>query len=189
VPRSYMAVEPRVRRLLATHLGLDPRALRSETDVPLDAGARLDVVQALERTFSVALNDVELARVRSCRDLAMLIARRVAERDRRASDPPPAPIWVRVIPADPTCTPLERLVELTPYMVETIVEDARGPGKCCRLELILGPAASRRVVEQVERLFAPARAAGLSVEVHRGTGADAAGIAWAARWRRLRSRR
>ena len=189
MPRSYMAVEPRVRRLLATHLGLDPRALRSETDVPLDAGARLDVVQALERTFSVALNDVELARVRSCRDLAMLIARRVAQRDRRAPDPPPTPIWVRVIPADPTCAPLERLVELTPYMVETIVEDARGPGQCRRLELILGPAASRRGVEQVERLFAPARAAGLSVEVHRGTGADAAGIAWAARWRRLRLRR
>jgi hypothetical protein len=71
---------------------------------------------------------------------------------------------------DPTCSPLERLVELTPYMVETIAEDARVPGQCRRLEVILGPAAPRRVVEQVERLFAPARAAGLAVEVHRGTG-------------------
>jgi hypothetical protein len=184
-----MGVEPRVRRLLATHLGLDPRALRSDADVPLDAGARLDVVQALERTFCVALNDVELARVRSCRDLALLIARRVAQRDQRAPDPPPAPIWVRVIPTDPTCAPLERLVDLTPYMVETVVEDARGLGRCRRLEVILGPAASRRVVERVECLFAPARAAGLAVEVHRGTAASAAPLVWAARWRRARSRR
>jgi hypothetical protein len=44
-------------------------------------------------------------------------------------------------------------------------------------------------VEQVDFLFAPARAAGLAVEVHRGTTAYAGPIAWASRWRRHRSRR
>jgi len=164
VPRSYIALEPRVRHLIAAHLGVDPGSLHADTDLRLDADALRGVARALERLFSVALDEPELARLRSCRELAMLVARRVAERD-WATYGAPASVWVRVIPTDPGCPLLERLVELTPYMVETIVEDARGRGRTRRLEVIVGPGQPPQAATQVEHLLAAARAAGLTVDV------------------------
>jgi len=166
VPRSYMAVEPRVRRLVAASLGCDASTLGPGTALHLDPIALLDVAQALENAFGVTLTEGELDRVRTCRDFASLIARRVASLSREEA-PAAGPVWVRVIPAEPGRPLLERLVELSPYMVETIVEDARVPGRYRRLEVILGPGQPDRVAAQVEAVFAPARAAGLVVEVHR----------------------
>jgi len=162
-----MAVEPRVRRVVAASIGRDADSLKPATDLGLDPLALLDVAQALENAFGVTLLEADLDRVRTCRDFASLVARRVASRT--AGEPPPAtgPVWVRIIPADPGRPLLERLVELSPYMVETIVEDARVPGRYRRLEVILGPGQSERVAAQVEAVFAPARAAGLVVDVHR----------------------
>ena len=174
MPRSHIAVEARVRHLLATHLGVDPGALRPDAKLQLDVVARREVKRLLERTFAVALDDPDVARQESCRDLSTLIERRVAERDRPGLDWAPMPAWVRVIPSDPSCPVLERLVELTPYMVETVVEDARVPGRYRRLEVILGPGEPQGTLERVERLFARARATGLPVEVHRGPAARAA---------------
>lgn len=164
MPKPYSALEPRVRRLIAAHLGVDPGSLHADTDLRLDAGALRGVARALEHSFSVALDEPELSRLRSCRELSMLVARRVAEREW-----PPlgtsSSVWVRVVPVDPACPPLERLVELTPYMVETIVEDARGPRRTRRLEVIVGPGQPPQSATQVERLVTAARAAGLSVHV------------------------
>jgi hypothetical protein len=168
VPRSYVALEPRVRRLIAAHLGVDPGSLHADTDLRLDSDALRGVARALERSFSVALDEPELARLRSCRELSQLVARRVAEHDWPAHRTPPS-VWVRVIPVDPDRPLLERLVELTPYMVETIVEDARGPERTRRLEVIVGPGQPPQSAMQVERLLAAARAAGLSVHVSGGT--------------------
>jgi hypothetical protein len=173
VPRSYIALEPRVRRLIAAHLGVDPGSLHADTDLRLGTGALRSVARALERSFSVALEEPELARLKSCRELSMLVARRVAERDWPAHATP-ASVWVRVIPTDPGCPLLERLVELTPYMVETIVEDARGRGRTRRLEVIVGPGQPPQSATQVEHLLTAARAAGLSVHVCGGTSARAA---------------
>jgi hypothetical protein len=164
VPKPYSALEPRVRRLIAAHLGVDPGSLHADTDLRLEAGALRGVVRALERSFSVTLDEPELARLRSCRELSMLVARRVAEREW-----PPlgtaSSVWVRVVPVDPGCPPLERLVELTPYMVQTIVEDARGPARTRLLEVIVGPGQPPQSATQVEHLVAAAHAAGLSVHV------------------------
>ena len=53
-------------------------------------------------------------------------------------------------------------------MVETIVEDARVPGRYRRLEVILGPGQSRSASPPRSRQYAPARARqGLVVEIHR----------------------
>jgi acyl carrier protein len=161
-----MAVEPRVRRVVAASIGRDADSLKPATALGLDPLALLDVARALEDAFGVTLPEADLDRVRTCRDFASLVARRVASRS--AGEPPATgPVWVRVIPADPGRPLLERLVELSPYMVETIVEDARVPGRYRRLEVILGPGQSERVAAQVEAVFAPARAAGLVVEIHR----------------------
>ena len=161
-----MAVEPRVRRVVAATIGCDANALRPDTALLLDPVPLLDVARALEDAFGVTLSEHDLDRVRTCRDFASLIARRVASRP-RGELPATGPVWVRVIPAEPGRPLLERLVELSPYMVETIVEDARVPGRYRRLEVILGPGHPERVAAQVEAVFAPARAAGLVVEVHR----------------------
>src|SRR5262249_19361862 len=166
VPKSYMAVEPRVRRVVAASLGCDVTSLGPGTALRLDPITLLDVAQALENAFGVTLTEGGLDRVCSCRDFASLCARRVA-RSGRAEAPAAGPVWVRVIPAEPGGPLLERLVELTPYMIETIDEDARVPGRYRRLEVILGPGQPDRVAAQVEAVFAPARAAGLVVEVHR----------------------
>jgi hypothetical protein len=170
VPRSYIAVEPRVRRLIAARLAVDPGSLRPEQELHLDRDALHDVARALERTFSVALEDPDIARVRCCRDLSMLVARRVMQRDHDAGNVPPVTAWIRVIPTDPKCHVLERLADLTPYMVQTVLEDVRSPGRCRRLEVILGPAQPQPALAKVERLFELARAAGLTVEVRRGVG-------------------
>ncbi len=161
-----MAVEPRVRRVVAASLGCDANALEPGTALRLDPIALLDVARALENAFGVTLAEDDLDGARTCRDFAALIARRVASRSREEV-PPIGPVWVRVIPAEPDRPLLERLVELSPYMVETIVEDARVPGRYRRLEVILGPGQPDRVAARVEAVFAPARAAGLVVEVHR----------------------
>ncbi len=153
-----------MRRLIAAHLGVDPGSLQADTDLRLEAGALRGVARALERTFSVTLDEPEVARLHSCRELSALVARRVAERDWPAHGTPDA-VWVRVIPADPGGPLLERLVELTPYMVETIVEDARYRGRTRRLEVIVGPGQPPQAATQVEHLLAAARAAGLSVHV------------------------
>jgi hypothetical protein len=175
VPRSYIAVEPRVRRLIAARLAVDPGSLRPEQELDLDREALHDVARALERTFAVALDDQDIERIRCCRDLSMLVARRVMQRDHEAGNAPPITAWVRVIPTDPKCPVLERLAELTPYMVQTVLEDVRGPGRCRRLEVILGPTQPQPALAKVERLFELARAAGLSVEVRRGGGAGLEG--------------
>ena len=174
MPRPYIALEPRVRRLIAAHLGVDPRSLHADTDLRLDADAMRGVARALEQSFSVALDEPELSRLHSCRELSMLVARRVAERDGPASLGAPASVWVRVIPTDPARPLLERRVELTPYMVETIVEDACRPGHSRRLEVIIGPGQPPQATTQVERLLTAARAAGLSVQVSGGTPSPAA---------------
>jgi hypothetical protein len=163
VPKSYIALEPRVRRLIASHLGVDPGSLHADTDLRFGPGALRGIARALRRSFSVAVDEPELARLRSCRELSQLVARHVAQRDwpRHA---PPSSVWVRVIPTDPGLPPLERLVELTPYMVQTIVEDARG-GRTSQLEVVVGPDQPGDAAAQVERLCAAARAAGLSVHV------------------------
>jgi hypothetical protein len=156
-------MEPRVRRLVATHLGVDPGSLQPDTDLRLGPAAMRSLARALERSFSVVLGEPDLARLRSCRDLSALVTRRVAERHWPAGPNPP--VWVRVVPANPDLPSLERLVELDPYMVQTIVEDARCPGSSRKLELILGPGQSVQSATQVERLLAAARAAGLSVRI------------------------
>ncbi len=83
------------------------------------------------------------------------------------------PVWVRVVPIDPHLSPLERLVELTPYMVQTIIEDARGSGRCRKLEVVLGPGRRAAASKDVDRLLTAARAAGLAVEVHRSAASPA----------------
>ena len=77
-----MAVEPRVRRVVAASLGCDATTLGPGTALHLDPIALLDVAQALENAFGVTLTEGELDRVRTCRDFASLIARRVALRTR-----------------------------------------------------------------------------------------------------------
>jgi hypothetical protein len=163
VPKSYIALEPRVRRLVASHLGVDPGSLHADTDLRLGPGALRGIARAVQRSFSVAIDEPELARLRSCRELSQLVAREVAQRDwpRHA---PPSSVWVRVISTDPALPPLERLLELTPYMVQTIVDDARG-ARTRRLEVIVGPDQPGDAMRQVERLCTAARAAGLSVHV------------------------
>jgi len=161
-----MAVEPRVRRVVAASIGRDAESLKPATVLGLDPLALLDAARALEHAFGVTLPEADLDRVRTCRDFASLVARRVASQT--APEPPETgPVWIRVIPTDTARPLLERLVELSPYMVQTIIEDARVPGRSRRLEVILGPGHSERVAAQVEAVFAPARAAGLVVEVHR----------------------
>src|SRR5262249_551782 len=164
--RSHIAVEPRVRRVVAASIGRDAESLKPATVLGLDPLALLDAARALEHAFGVTLPEADLDRVRTCRDFASLVARLIASQT--APEPPETgPVWIRVIPADTARPLLERLVELSPYMVQTIIEDARVPGRSRRLEVILGPGHSERVAAHVEAVFAPARAAGLVVEVHR----------------------
>ena len=81
-----MAVEPRVRRVVAASIGRDAESLKPATVLGLDPQSLLDVARALEDAFGVTLPEADLDRVRTCRDFASLVARRVASRS--AGEPP-----------------------------------------------------------------------------------------------------
>jgi acyl carrier protein len=169
-------VEPRVRGLVAEHLGVDGEELSSDVSLLDDLAAdSLDIVElalAIENQFGVVVPESALDTVRTYGDLVELVyvqlrGRRDAEQ-RAAAQASPAMVWARVVPARGTSHgDLQRAGLLTPYVAETIAEDALRAGPGARLEVAVSSSISDAKLAFLGEQFAWLGRRGIQVNVRR----------------------
>jgi acyl carrier protein len=172
----HAPMELTVRRLVADHLGVEVGELGSEVslreDLAADSLDLVELVMALEAAFAIEVPEPILERVRSFGDLIratdLLIGARCEAESCGAESP--TRIWARIVPGvgRPGAT-VERTAWFTPYVAETITEDALLAGPGSRLELtVAGSFAGglTRVRDQFSRL----RRQGIAVSIRDGSG-------------------
>jgi acyl carrier protein len=158
----YEFVEPPVRRLVAEYLGVEVEALVSAVSLREDLAAdSLDLVEltiALEAEFAIGIPERVLDRVRTYGELVDAIGRLIRARcgaEARGAEPP-LRFWVRLVsPAGEPGGILEWTGWLTPYVAETIAEDAVWAGRGTHLEVTVAsstPADLARVRHQFAQL-------------------------------------
>jgi acyl carrier protein len=169
-------VEPRVRGLVADHLGVGTEDLSSDVSLVDDLAAdSLDIVDlalAIENQFGVVVPETALDTVRTYGDLVELVyvqlrGRREAER-RAEALATPVMVWARVVPARGTTHgDLQRAGFLTPYVAEEIAEDALRAGPGARLEVAAAPTTSDTRLASLGAQFAWLGKRGIQVSVRR----------------------
>src|SRR5262249_10069831 len=147
-------VEPRVRRLVAEHLGVAEEELSPELSLVEDLAAdSLDFAElalAIEEELDLTVPEDVLEPVRTYGDLVEAMIG--LARARLEAQAPSIPVVVRVRrPTLGTEGTLERAGVLTPYLAETLADDVLRSGPGARIEVLVpGPAedlALRRVRE------------------------------------------
>lgn len=170
-------VEPRVRRVVADHLGVDPEDLAPGVSLIDDLAAdSLDLVELaveIERQFGISLPEVLIDEIRTYGDIVDTVLRLTrAQREaefRASADVRPMQIHARVVPppARPNDAALQRAGWLTPYTAQTIAEDAITAGPGARLELTVPAKLSDLVLTRLQQQFAWLGDRGVSVLVQR----------------------
>jgi len=168
-------VEPRVRRVVTEHLGVDGHEIRLDTsladDLAADSLDLLEVALALEQDLGIELTEMEIDRIRTYRDLVRVVLDRYAERP--TTLPPnaqPPVVRTRVVPAAPVRTRgLERAVLLTPYMVQAVTEDVLRAGPGAALDVTIDGVRSATLLGEVSAAFGQLRRRGVRVAVHDDT--------------------
>ncbi len=137
----YDLVEPRVRHVVADHLGVDSDELRPEIslvdDLAADSLDLVEVAMALENELGIELSERLLQRVRTYADLVEATVQLAQRRGRREPIRADGQTIVRaeIVPAGQGDAVLARSGRLTPYIVETIAEDALRGGCGARLDI------------------------------------------------------
>ena len=178
----YESVEPRVRRLVAGCLGVDGGELAARTsladDLAVDSLELVEVAVALEQEFQIVVSEQIVEGARTYGDLVHATVQLVYDyRDREARDAGPPPlVWTRLVfPDEDHRGSLLRADWLTPYVAQTIAEDALWAGHGARLDVTVeidDEADLERVLDQ----FAPLVNQGAQVCVRRtGSAPGAAG--------------
>lgn len=170
----YEFVEPRIRRVVADHLGVGLEELAPEVSLTDDLAAdSLDLVElalALESDFAIEIPERTLDTVRTYGDLVDATLALARSRDGRHAAHYAAPkiVWSCVVPAGDGATPnLARSGELTPYTAQEIAEDALRAGRGARLEVSVPAATNDAGVAWVQNQFAWLDHRGVKVVVHR----------------------
>lgn len=170
----YELVEPRLRQLVADRLGVEPRELTPEVslldDLAADSLDLVDIALCLEGTLGVDVPETALEHVRTYGQLVemTLDLMRHARRAVEGADPPA--MWARVLPpSGDTSRTLERAGWLTPYTVQTLVEDAARMGRGARLELTVDVRTPDDALTHVQEQFSRLGARGVVVAVRRDT--------------------
>jgi len=183
VPRERRAVmgvehgfvEPRVRRLVAENLGIDAEELSPDVSLVDDLAAdSLDVLEVgltLEADLGLSIPEQSLSRVRTYGDLVETVLTLVRAR-REGAGGEPVLIAARVVPTRGGV--IERAGWLTPYVAQSIGEDARRAGQGARLELGVGAATSDAHLARVVEQFAWLASFGVDVKVSRKPGVQSA---------------
>jgi acyl carrier protein len=169
-----MYQELRVRRVVADALGVGLEELVREVslrdDLAADSLDLVELVLALEAKFGITVPDRVLDLVRSYGDLVettvdLIRARRAAE-SRSAEQP--ARFVARVVPSEGRSGGiLERGGWLTPYIVETIAEDALRAGRGARLVVTVAASTEDTGLARVRDDFACLGERGILVTVWR----------------------
>jgi len=169
-------VEPRVRRVVAETLGVAGEDLVPEVSLTDELAAdSLDLVEvalAIEADLGISVPERMLEQVRTYGDLVRAALGLV--RDRAAAtarlDGPPLPVWARLVRPGGT---LERAAWLTPYVAETIAEDALRAGRGARLEVTVAAQANDAALARVREQLGWLAERGIDVSVARDGGAAA----------------
>ncbi|MFN8545633.1 MAG: acyl carrier protein [Candidatus Binatia bacterium] len=167
-------LEPRIRALVAEHLGVAGGELRSEVslvdDLAADSLDLVDLALQLEHEFDVTIPDRTIERWRTYGDLldtTLGLTALRAEAEGLAATWAPM-VRARVVTANAEGPPrMERAVCLTPYMAEELSEDALAAGRGARLDLALPITASDRELVGIGERFARLKRLGVTVSVHR----------------------
>jgi acyl carrier protein len=142
----FALVEPRVRRVVADTLGVGGEELGAEVSLVDDLAAdSLDLVEiavALEAELGIAVPERLLEEVRTYGELVdatVWLARVRGTADAEADVEAPS-AWTRLVaPAARRAGELLRADRLTPYVLASIVDDARAAGRGARLEVTVAP--------------------------------------------------
>jgi acyl carrier protein len=166
----YQLVEPRVRRLVAEHLGVSASDLSPGVSLVDDLAAdSLDLVElslALEDELGIAIPERIIDDVRTYGELVTSMVALAADGARQGERQPPTAIWARLLPSG-NGNDIQRTDWLTPYTAETIAEDALRIGPGARLELTVPGTSDDSVLTRVRRQFAWLGKRGVQVSVRR----------------------
>ena len=174
--REY--AEPRLRRLVAEHLGVDPEELRPEVslidELAVDSLELIELALALEGELGIDIPERTIDEIRTYGDLAgaALALARGSQDLEAAVGSAPATVRSRVVSG--VGAALERAGTLTPYLVEEIVEDALAAGRTARLELTVPADTDDIGVAWLERQFIELATRGVEVTVRRNVPASPA---------------
>src|SRR5438067_3079266 len=174
--REY--AEPRLRRLVAEHLGVDPEELRPEVslidELAVDSLELIELALALEGELGIDIPERTIDEIRTYGDLAgaALALARGSQDLEAAVGSAPATVRSRVVSG--VGAALERAGTLTPYLVEEIVEDALAAGRAARLELTVPADTDDIGVAWLERQFIELATRGVEVTVRRNVPASPA---------------
>jgi len=169
-------VEPRVRAVVADHLGVGSEDLTQDVSLIDDLAAdSLDLVEvaiALETTFGIVISEAAIDQVRTYGDLvetveALARERRELEEAAAAEAPATSLVWARVTPSPNGSAQLQRAGWLTPYTAETIAEDALSAGHGARLEVMVPSNVSDTGMALLQDQFAWLNDRGVQVVIRR----------------------
>src|SRR5436309_9252363 len=177
--REY--AEPRLRRLVAEHLGVDPEELRPEVslidELAVDSLELVELALALEGELGIDIPERTIDEIRTYGDLvgAALALARDRQNLEAAVGSAPATVRSRVVSGDGGLgAALERAGTLTPYLVEEIAEDALAAGRAARLELTVPADTDDTGVAWLRGQFTGLGTRGVEVTVRRNVPASPA---------------
>ena len=169
------SVEPRIRRVVAEHLGIGWDDLRPYVSLTEDLAAdSLDLAElmvGLEEEFDIEIPDSMLGEVHSYAELVACVEvlhRRRGAAARTEGDRVPVFVSVQIVPpADHATGDVWRVCWCTPYNAETIVEDALSAGPGARLEARVLSEVSDAALRSLEDRLAGLRELRIQVSVGR----------------------
>jgi acyl carrier protein len=167
-------VEPRIRRLVADHLGVGEDELTAGLSLVEDLAAdSLDLAElalVVEEDLGLAFPDAVFTKARTYGDLVDgvvgVVQAHVETETRRVAQP--ARVWARIVrDGSGTGRVVEHAGPLTPYAAETIADDVIRFGSGARLELTVAADADESTVARVRSEFARLTERGILVHVQR----------------------
>ena len=163
-------VEPVVRREVASYFGIPEADVRAELsftdDLATDVEDVFEVARVLERVFGVCIPEKVLGRVRTHADLVDAVMRAYGQMG--VASPTPPFVRVRITPGGRAAGPwIERTGWLTPYLAETVTNEASRLGESTRVDVWIAAEAVWSAIVGAGGGFARLSAEGIRSLVHR----------------------
>jgi acyl carrier protein len=169
------SVEPRIRRVVAEHLGIGWEDLRPYVsltdDLAVDSLDLAELMVGLEDEFDIEISDSMLGEVHSYAELVACVEvlhRRAGGAARTEDEGAPVFVSIQIVPqADRATGDLWRVCWCTPYNVETIAEDALSAGPGARIEARVLSEVSDAALQSLEDRLAVLRERHIQVSIGR----------------------
>ena len=163
-------VEPVVRREVARYFGMSEADVRPELSFADDLAAEsedvFEVGSAVERALGVSVAEASLGRVKTHADLVDAVMR--AYGHMALASPDPSFVRIRITRRGRAEGPwIERTGWLTPYLAETVADEAARLGDATRVDVWVAADAAWNTIVGANGRFARLSANGIRSFVHR----------------------